>query len=55
MKASDSFRAGSENDFLEVLWEDTERVFCKLRHGNAQGDKHVGTQESNISCGGVKS
>jgi hypothetical protein len=49
MKASDLFCAGSENDFLEVLWEDTER-----RHCNAQGDKHVGTQESNISCGGVK-
>jgi len=30
MKASVLFGSGWESDFLEVLWQDTERVFCRL-------------------------
>ena len=30
MKASTLLVAGGKNDSLEVLWEDAERVFCKL-------------------------
>jgi PAS domain S-box-containing protein len=41
MKASDLFGAGLGNDSLEVLWEDAERVFCRLWRDDAQGDRHA--------------
>src|SRR5258707_10812467 len=41
MKASDLFCAGSGNDSLEVLWEDTERAFCRLRCDDSQADRHT--------------
>jgi PAS domain S-box-containing protein len=37
MKASAFFGDGTEYDSLEVLWEDAERVFCKLRRDDAEG------------------
>jgi PAS domain S-box-containing protein len=33
-KASALLGAGWENDSLEVLWEDSERVFCRFRRGS---------------------
>ena len=30
MKVSALLGAGWENEFLNVLWEDAERVFCRL-------------------------
>jgi len=41
MKASDLFGADLGNDSLEVLWEDAERVFCRLWRDDAQGDRHA--------------
>ncbi|MDB4890533.1 MAG: histidine kinase [Gemmatimonadetes bacterium] len=32
MKASELFGAGWENDTVDVLWQDADRVFCKLLH-----------------------
>jgi len=31
----------SDSDSPEVLWEDTERAFCKLRRDGAEGDRHA--------------
>ena len=36
MNASASLGTGSEGDLLEVLWEDAERVFCKLSRNDAE-------------------
>ena len=41
MTASALFGAGGEHDSLKVLWEDTERVFCKLWRDGAEGDRHA--------------
>jgi hypothetical protein len=41
MKASTFLGAGGKDDSLEVLWEDTERVFCRLRREDAEGHKHA--------------
>ena len=41
MKASALFGAGWEDDSLEVLWQDTERVFCRLWRDDTRGDKHA--------------
>src|ERR1700735_4176787 len=43
MKASSLSGAGGEHDFLNVLWGDTERVFCKLWRDDAEGDRHAFT------------
>jgi PAS domain S-box-containing protein len=32
---------GWENDSLEVLWEDTERIFCKLSQKEAEGPRYA--------------
>jgi hypothetical protein len=32
MKASASFSASQTHDSVEVLWEDAERAFCRLRY-----------------------
>ena len=32
---------GGENQALEVLWEDAERAFCRLGHGDAEGHRHA--------------
>jgi FixJ family two-component response regulator len=37
MKAAASFSASGGNASLEVLWEDTDRAFCKLRRDDADG------------------
>ncbi len=41
MKASALFGAGWEDESVEVLWTDTERVFCRLSHDGAQGGRHA--------------
>ncbi|MGH9693142.1 MAG: serine/threonine protein kinase, partial [Bryobacteraceae bacterium] len=41
MKASALLGAGWENESLEVLWEDAERVFCRLRREDAESDRHA--------------
>jgi PAS domain S-box-containing protein len=41
MTTSASFSASGGNDSLEVLWEDTERAFCKLRRDDAEGHRHA--------------
>jgi len=41
MKASAFLGTGGENDFLEVLWEDADRVFCKLRRDHAEGHRYA--------------
>ena len=41
MTTSASFSANRGNDVLEVLWEDTERAFCKLRRDDAEGYRHA--------------
>ena len=41
MKASILFGAGWENDSVEVLWRDAERVFCRLWRNDAEGEKHA--------------
>ena len=43
MKASALLGAAGEHDSLKVLWEDTERVFCKLWRDDAEGDRHAFT------------
>jgi PAS domain S-box-containing protein len=41
MKASALFGAEGGNDSLEVLREDAERVFCRLRRDDAEGDRYA--------------
>jgi PAS domain S-box-containing protein len=41
MKASALFGAGWEDDSIEVLWQDSERVFCRLWRDDAEGEKHA--------------
>jgi PAS domain S-box-containing protein len=41
MKASARLGAAWRNDSLEVLWEDTERAFCKLWRDDADGHRHA--------------
>jgi len=41
MKASALFGAGWEADSLEVLWQDGERVFCKLWRAGAKGERYA--------------
>src|SRR3954471_15789073 len=41
MKASALFGAGWENESVEVLWKDRERLFCRLWHDGAEGGKHA--------------
>ena len=41
MKASAYFGAGSAADSLELLWEEADRVFCKLRCDPADGYTHA--------------
>jgi hypothetical protein len=41
MKTSAFFGAGGEDDSLAVLWEDPERVFCRLQREDAEGHKHA--------------
>lgn len=41
MKASTLFGAGWDDDAVEVLWKDTERLFCRLWHGGTVGYKHA--------------
>ena len=41
MEASSLSGAGGENDSLKVLWEDAERVFCKLWRDDAEGGRHA--------------
>ena len=38
MTASALISGGGENDSLEVLWEDAERVFCRLPRDDAEGE-----------------
>ncbi|MGZ3292135.1 MAG: AAA family ATPase [Xanthobacteraceae bacterium] len=51
MKASALLGAGWEDESVEVLWKDTERIFCRLWHDGAEGGKHafipfpVGTEQ----------
>jgi hypothetical protein len=51
MKASALLGAGWENESIEVLWKDRERLFCRLWHDGAEGSKHafipfpVGTEQ----------
>src|SRR5688572_30586139 len=41
MKASGVFESELGDDFVKVLWEDTERAFCKLGREDAGGSKHA--------------
>jgi PAS domain S-box-containing protein len=41
MKTSSLSGAGGEYDSLEVLWENAERVFCRLWRNDAEGGKHA--------------
>ena len=41
MNASVSLGTGSEGDLLEVLWEDADRVFCRLSRNDAEGHRHA--------------
>jgi predicted ATPase len=41
MKASVSLNTGETNDSLEVLWEDTERAFCRLRRRDTDALRHA--------------
>src|SRR5882757_9574260 len=41
MKGSVLLGTGREGDLLEVLWEDAERVFCKLSRNDAEGYRHA--------------
>src|SRR5215207_1187888 len=41
MKASALFGAGWESDSLEVLWKDTDRVFCRLQRDGDEGVTHA--------------
>ena len=41
MKASALLGAGGANDLLEVLWEDAERVFCRIWRDDAEGHRHA--------------
>jgi PAS domain S-box-containing protein len=43
MKASSLSGAGGAHDSLNVLWENAERVFCKLWRDDADGDRHAFT------------
>ena len=51
MKASALLGAGWEDESVEVLWKDGERIFCRLWHAGAEGGKHafipfpVGTEQ----------
>jgi hypothetical protein len=51
MKASALFGAGWEDESVEVLWKDRERIFCRLWHDGADAGKHafitfpVGTEQ----------
>src|SRR5882672_2166805 len=56
MRASSLSGAGGKHDSLNVLWEDTERVFCKLWRDGAEGDRHAfipvvsGAEHSTLEC-----
>ena len=39
MTTSPSFNAAGEGNFSQVLWEDAERVFCRLRRDDVNGDR----------------
>src|SRR6266849_3384672 len=41
MKASALFGPDWENDSLEVLWQDSGRVFCRLWRDDAEGGRHA--------------
>ena len=41
MNASALLGTGWENDSWEVLWEDTERILCRLRREDAEGYRHA--------------
>ena len=41
MKASVLFGAGWEGDCVDVLWQDADRVFCRLRRDDAEGNRHA--------------
>jgi len=54
MNASVSLGTGREGDLLEVLWEDAERVFCRLSRNDTEGRRHafipvtVGTERTTL-------
>ena len=41
MNTSVLLGTGRESDLLEVLWEDSERVFCRLSRNDAEGHRHA--------------
>ena len=41
MTTSASISESGEYDSIEVLWEDTERAFCKLQRDDAKGHRHA--------------
>jgi PAS domain S-box-containing protein len=41
MKAPASLDVDGENDSLEILWEDADRAFCRLRQDDADGYRHA--------------
>jgi PAS domain S-box-containing protein len=41
MKASVLLGTSREGDLLEVLWEDAERVFCRLSRNDVEGHRHA--------------
>jgi hypothetical protein len=43
MDPSASLGAAGDHNSLKVLWEDSERVFCKLWRDDAEGDRHAFT------------
>ena len=41
MNAATLSHASGRDDSMEVLWEDTERVFCRLLQKDAEGHRHA--------------
>jgi serine/threonine protein kinase len=41
MKASALFGAGWGGDCVDVLWQDADRAFCRLRCDDAEGNRHA--------------
>src|SRR5215813_9874747 len=41
MKAPSRFGTDERKDRLQVVWEDGERVFCRVSRDNADGDRYA--------------
>ena len=56
MEASALFGAGWERDRVDVLWQDADRVFCRLTGDDAEGNRHAFVPaRSNGECSALES